>query len=397
MRILFFEWESYGKGYVLRALEQLGHEVKRVKFDYDENNNIEYEKKVKKLLSYQCYDAVFTLNYFAVIANACHTNKTPYISWIYDSPLMQVWNESAFYEENTIFCFDQGLCDTLRKRGVKRIFYMPLAADTDYIETVELKSEEIERFTSVVSFVGNFYDKKTDIEEALEANGMYFLQGYSDAVMEAQSEISGYNFLEELTEPADIKNKIEAFMVQNEKEKTFAPLHINYANYYLAKETTKRERRRIIEVVAERFPTDVYTTSDVSMISKIVNKGPVNYYTAMPLVFKYSKINLNITLKSIKTGIPLRALDIMAAGGFLLTNYQEDMLKHFEPGVDFVYYLNQEDLLKKIEYYLSHEEERKQIAQNGFEKIKKYHSYKMTMEKMFKFALEGEKDDNYFL
>ena len=38
-------------------------------------------------------------------------------------------------------------------------------------------------------------------------------------------------------------------------------------------------------------------------------------------MFANSKVNLNITLRNIKTGIPLRALDIMGAGGFLLTNY----------------------------------------------------------------------------
>lgn len=397
MKILFLEWNSWGKKYVVRALEQLGYEIKRVVFHHEESNNIEYERKLRKLLSYERYDAVFGVNYFAVIANACHKTKTPYISWIYDSPLMQVWNESAFYPENTIFCFDQGLCNVLRKRGVERIFYMPLAADTDYMENLELEQEVIERFSSEVSFLGTFYDKKTDIEEALEANGMCFLQGYSDAVIEAQTLISGYSFLEELAEPEDIKGKIEAFMVQNEKKKTFAPRHINYANYYLASEATKRERRRIVEAVAERFPLDIYTTSDISMIPKAVNKGPVDYYTAMPVVFKYSKINLNITLRTIKTGIPLRALDIMAAGGFLLTNYQEDMLKHFEPGVDFVYYLNEEDLLEKIEYYLTHEEERKQIARNGQERVKKNHSYKMTIDKMFRFALKGEPYENWGL
>ena len=52
----------------------------------------------------------------------------------------------------------------------------------------------------------------------------------------------------------------------------------------------------------------------------------------MPLVFQNSKINLNITLRSIKNGIPLRAIDIMGAGGFLLTNYQNDFGLHFTDG-----------------------------------------------------------------
>lgn len=34
--------------------------------------------------------------------------------------------------------------------------------------------------------------------------------------------------------------------------------------------------------------------------------GPVDYYKQMPYIFKLSDINLNISLKSIRTGIPLR-------------------------------------------------------------------------------------------
>lgn len=55
-----------------------------------------------------------------------------------------------------------------------------------------------------------------------------------------------------------------------------------------------------------------------------MNKGPIDYYNEMPYVFNNSRINLNITLRSIKSGIPLRAMDICGAGGFLLSNYQAD-------------------------------------------------------------------------
>ena len=93
-------------------------------------------------------------------------------------------------------------------------------------------------------------------------------------------------------------------------------------------------------------------------------------------------LSSSATLRSIRTGIPLRIFEIMGSGGFLLTNYQEDMLDCFEPGVDFAYYDSYEDLLEKTEYYLSHEEERKQIARNGYEKVKKYHTYKHRLDTM---------------
>lgn len=102
----------------------------------------------------------------------------------------------------------------------------------------------------------------------------------------------------------------------------------------------------------------------------------------MPFVFKNSKINLNITLRSIQTGIPLRAMDIMGCGGFLLTNFQADFLDFFQPDIDFVYYEDYEDLIEKTNYYLTHEKERLQIAKKGYEKVKQYHNYPVRIEEI---------------
>ena len=102
----------------------------------------------------------------------------------------------------------------------------------------------------------------------------------------------------------------------------------------------------------------------------------------MPYVFKNSEINLNITLRSIQRGIPLRCFDIMGCGGFLITNYQEDLFQFFEPNKDFVYYESREDLIEKIDYYLEHEEERKSIARSGHDKVVAFHSYEHRLKEI---------------
>ena len=110
--------------------------------------------------------------------------------------------------------------------------------------------------------------------------------------------------------------------------------------------------------------------------------GSVDYYNVMPFVFRYSKINLNITLRSIKSGMPLRAIDIMGAGGFLLTNYQEDFLIDFIPGEDFVFYESEEDCINKCRYYLEHDDERRTIAQNGYRKVKEKYNYILRLKQI---------------
>ncbi|MGN0385623.1 MAG: glycosyltransferase [Lachnospiraceae bacterium] len=135
------------------------------------------------------------------------------------------------------------------------------------------------------------------------------------------------------------------------------------------------ERQELLSIVAERFGLDLYTPDKNYRVNGCTNHGPVDYYDYAPYVFKEAKINLNISLRSILSGIPLRAFDIMGAGGFLMTNFQTDFLDYFVPGEDYVYYDSPKDLLDKTAYYLRHEEERAAIAKNGLQKITADHTY----------------------
>jgi spore maturation protein CgeB len=156
-----------------------------------------------------------------------------------------------------------------------------------------------------------------------------------------------------------------------------------YANYYLAKKVTSRERTEIARRLAQSgHGFKLYTDDSTAAYPEIDNWGYVDYYSQSPLVFHQSQINLNITVRSIHSGIPLRAFDIMGCGGFLLTNFQADFLEHFTPGADYVYYESVDDLLCKVDYYLEHEDERCRIARNGYEMVKENHSYRHRVREM---------------
>ena len=102
----------------------------------------------------------------------------------------------------------------------------------------------------------------------------------------------------------------------------------------------------------------------------------------MPYIFHNSKINLNITSKTIESGIPLRVFDILSCGGFCLTNYQPEIARYFTDGEDLVMYSSMEDLVDKVAYYLEHDEEREQIARNGYEKLKGNHDLVNVVQNM---------------
>ena len=110
--------------------------------------------------------------------------------------------------------------------------------------------------------------------------------------------------------------------------------------------------------------------------------GTVNYMNEMPLIFSLSKININMTIRSITSGIPLRCMDILGAGGFLFSNYQPELEEYFVPEREWVSFQEAEEMLDKAAFYLQHDELRDRIAENGFQKVKREFTYDKALEKM---------------
>jgi spore maturation protein CgeB len=178
--------------------------------------------------------------------------------------------------------------------------------------------------------------------------------------------------------------KILKVVPLSEREDSHATAKWTFANYYLAMQVTIKEREHILKALSSEYDTAIYTPGRTDDIPGLRNLGTVDYYAESPYAMKCAKINLNITLRSIKCGIPLRIIDILGCGGFLLTNYQPDMDRHFVAGEDYVYYESAEDAVRKAAYYLEHEDERLRIAESGHRKVMSAHTYKDRVDEMIK-------------
>ena len=130
------------------------------------------------------------------------------------------------------------------------------------------------------------------------------------------------------------------------------------------------------------FNFRLFTGSDTSFDKSLIKEEYIDYSTEMPLVFRNSKINLNITIDSISTAIPLRALDIMACKGFLLSDFREDLAEYFVEGKELAIYNSIEEMIDKANFYLNHDSIRKKMAQKGYEKIKKEFSLEVQLRKI---------------
>lgn len=101
-------------------------------------------------------------------------------------------------------------------------------------------------------------------------------------------------------------------------------------------------------------------------------------------VYAGAKIVLNITMEQGLSSMNYRVLETLGSGGFLLTDYKQDISDYFQQDEDMVFYKDNKDLLEKIPKYLENDKLRAKIAQNGKNKIMKYHTFKQRAEEIIK-------------
>ena len=382
MRILLYRWKVFNQDDVKSAIEYFGHEV----YDYTETVIDKDEKTGFKLRDYaelrqvfSACDCVFSLNYFPHVSDLCEELGKKYIAWTVDSPLISLYHKSLFNKCNYIFIFDRFYCEELRRLGAEHVWYLPLAVNCERVDKVtgSLTEEQRKRWSSEVSFVGGMYHRNSydDIKDRLPE----YLRGYFDAAMLSQMEIYGDSVFDKVL-TVDILEQLCELIDFKQDERAFSDIALVFSSTFLGFKLANIERVQILNKLAKHFSTDLYTDDPDKELMGVNLKGAVNYMTDMPKVFNCSRININPVMRNIRTGIPLRAWDIMGAGGFLMTSFQLEYMDFFENGKDYVYYDSHDDLLKKTEYYLNHEDERAQIARNGHNKVAKYHSYIKRME-----------------
>ena len=363
MKLLFFQWHSFMNEGIERALKKLNIEYDTYFYQFTnwEKDDV-FLEKFETYVKEKDFNAVLSVNFSPLISGICENRQILYISWIYDSPVHIRDLSSMKNSCNRIYVFDRGQAEEYQKAQIAAM-YMPLAVDT------ELFGNRIaalgEGYSADISFVGALYQTKYQEYAAFLSE---YRKGYLEGIIRSQMKVyGGYLIPELITEELlqslneDYRKKTNDTFLMGKRELEFM----------LACETTGRERYLALSLLSGHYPVDLYSQEMDEGLKKVNYRGYADYYREMPVIFARSKVNLNISLKTIRTGIPLRVLDIMGCGGFVLSNYQQELLEYFVPGEECAVYENTEDLFLKADYYLKHEEERKRIAAAGLAKVKR--------------------------
>jgi len=387
MNILVYRYNSICEDAVIRGLKELGHTVHEVTLEIENKSPSGKEILDAVTTGIEKIDAdiIFSINYYPALSEIARVYKLLYYSWIVDAPVLELYSKTIKNRCNRVFIFDSELYKEISVYNPYNIFYLPLAADCDFYQNAIRSASlaDVEKYTHNISFVGSLYTEKCLYDKVKNLSSK--ISGYLHGIMKAQEKIYGYYFVEELLNDRvinEFKEHYSGFYTAFDGD--FLTDKRILAQFYMGNKITAMERMDTFKKLSEKFQIDIYTASDTNEIPKLRNHGTIMTHTQMPIVFNKSTINLNPTSKPIRSGIPLRIFDLLACGGFVLSNYQSDLLNDFVPGEELDIYSSLEELEEKIEYYLAHADICREIAYNGYEKVKKHHTYPIRLEQMFR-------------
>lgn len=387
--ILLYRWKSYNYQDIIETFEQMGYEICIVEQDlqnYDVDQEFADRLDVILRQKDKIWDFVFSVNYFALIAEVCHDRQIPYVMWNCDSPMISMYHTSVFYPTNYLFLFDLSAVQEFQAMGAPHVYHLPLAVNVQRLDGL-LQSRQSEQIMQrrlgmedEISFVGNLYYKNS--YDSLEATMSDHLRGYFEALMEAQRDLYGVSIVDRLLTPDILEELSEIYDFKPSSEESLSDLGLVFSVTALGFKIAQLQRKSSLIALSRKHTVGLYSNNSMQDLFRVAYRGSVNYWEEMPFVFANSPINLNMTIPNIKTGIPLRSFDVLGAGGFLLSNYQIEYPLFFDLDQDLVCYYSEVDMVEKADFYLKHETERKKVVRHGYERVKADHTYSERMRKM---------------
>ena len=384
MKVIYYDSKEINLNNIIWGLLQLNIDVSRsdlrVTLNMPIDDEISYIKNELKK-----YTIAITQDFSVNVAIACHELNIPYVSWIYDSPQVALYTDYALYDTNFVFAFDKVQVNRLKEYGIPHIYHMPLAANIAYSSGIKVTDEDIRKYRADVSFVGQLYRHGYMNSFLPQLPSETFNELTDSAEKRALKWGKNTNIFNSISDEAtDI---IASLMDQGDFNYFHMDKKFSEEVLLLAPLIAQKERETLLKLAGEKYRTSLYTKDSDLEYAQVHLRGVKSYgkiSDEIPYKVYYStKLNLNITLRSIETGAPQRVFDIMSVGGTVISNYQDELTELFEPDKEIILFESPEEFIEKASYYLDHSSAREKVGIAGYLKVKEKYDYPIALTKMF--------------
>ncbi len=368
---------------IMTALEKLGYQA--VIYDRKQKYSIINMEEIEMLADYIRVNQithVISMHLLYNVSVAAAVAGIKYLVIVWDAPYDKMFTAYGRAENCYFSVFDRVDAQRFREAGFAHIMYQPLAVNQYNIQKWEVQGKLGGDYYNDVCFIGSLYDDNLYDKELKQLPDV--MKNYFDSIFEeAAFRWDGVNRVYGKTGNEILRYlemMIPDFALNNTYDIEDAEV---FEDLYLVRKLGNIERIGVLNLLAEYFSVTVctYHSPSVAKLKNVRVLPPIEQGEAFAIMVSKSKINLNISLKGIRGGTPLRVMDIMAAGGFVLTGYCEETAELFEEDKEIAMFSTPEELVEKVAYYLEHEDERKAIAAAGQQKVLAEFTYEKLLKR----------------
>ncbi|WP_320175287.1 glycosyltransferase [Maridesulfovibrio sp.] len=381
-KVLFFYRKYFLMGEITAALERLGIEFRSVDIGTGDTVREGFVEDLLHTVVDFKPDFALTVNHFGVDREGKLTDlllklKLPLASWFVDNPHLILYRYSDVLPDLTaIFTYDAGNLEIMSDKGFENVFYLPLATDVERFKPGLPGRAE---WRADVSFLGN--SMVYAVDDYLRSSGLdaELEQRVPELAIEfgERAELSVEEFLR--NSHPELLEKMEN-LATDENKLSFEGL--------ITWEATRRYR---LSCVRELLPFNPLIVGDNGW-HELLEKGnwrylpSLDYYNDLPGFYPMSKVGFNCTSRQMKGAVNQRVFDVPACGGFVLTDYREQMEALFEPGTEIIAYNEISEIGPLLEKWLADDAGRAKVTAAARKRIMAEHTYEhrlsVLLEKM---------------
>lgn len=335
------------------ALEILNYEIYLTPL----NSETDYTE----FLNMICPKFIFDIDRKAILNSSILDYPCPKITWFVDNPFYFI-NDLKPNSNEIILTWDQFYIPFLKQYGFNKIFHFPLATNFNQLKHSELKSEQ----SVDVCFIGSI---GKDIE-SIRKKRLTLLSQVENTIID--SIIHSYRNIQNINDYRLTINSIQDLYNSHFK-------NISKYDYFIDYEADSGIRRTILQSISQ-FNCCFYGNDNLKNIideKKFYGSIP---YQEIPNIYKKSKITINSTRPQLKITLNQRLLDAPLCNALPLTDYRPDLETYFKELFQEICYFTGDELVQKIQYYLSHDSERQAIIHQMKDIIIHEHTYQQRAQ-----------------
>ena len=379
---------------MLRALDSLGYETEEYSVIQLRPSFLEDEEigTLEVYIREHQIQLAISIHFVMNAAMAAYKTGIKYCAVLWDAPFVEIYNPMSKLNNVWISTFDKLDRNRFLEYGMRHVLYQPLAVSREKAAEWDQEIQTVlqGKYMYDISFIGSLYEKNA-YDRYLDKIPIDMRYYFNSIFEEAAFKWDGVNRVYGKTGPEIIeyiKRVSPDFQIPNKQD---IPDVQYFEALALIRKIANIERVAVLNLLAEQHSVTVYTPDRKTAEEKLRNVRigpPVEYGKATALAYAGSRINLHIALKGIEGGTSLRVMDIMSAGGFVMSSYCAETAELYEEDKQIVMFRDPEELLYKTDYYLKHDEERRKIAQAGYARVMRSYTYEVRMRMLMEW-LEG--------